>query len=236
MSTTPERSDHRPARQAQDQRHAEPDAGAEDADEGRRKLHARSSPQIGGWVVRRASSVATGPTEHVLERAGEQHHQALDDDDHVAADLRLVERELGAALVEHAEQDRREHDADRMRAAHQRDRDADEAEAGGEFEDQPMLLAEDHVGRHAAGERARQQRRDDGDARRRNAAVDRRGRVGADGADFVAEPRAPDQHPDAEGGGEREQERQVERRHRPDRSRAASTARGTAARCASGGN
>ena len=143
----------------------------------------------------------------MFERAGEQHDEALNDDDHVAADLRLVERELGAALIEHAEQDRREHDADGMGAPHQRNSDADEAEAGGEFEDQPVLLAEDDVDRQAAGERARKQGRHDGDARGRNAAVDRGGRIGADGADLVAEPGAPDQQPDAERGGEREQER-----------------------------
>ena len=43
----------------QDQRHAEPDAGAEDLDEGVEHLHA-PGPQIGGWVMRRASSTATG--------------------------------------------------------------------------------------------------------------------------------------------------------------------------------
>ena len=74
--------------------------------------------------------------EHVLERAGEQDDQALDDDDHVADDGRHLEGELGAALVEHAEQDRGEHDADRMDAAHQRHRDADEAGAGDEVEHQ----------------------------------------------------------------------------------------------------
>ena len=52
-------------------------------------------------------------------------------------------------------------------------------------------------------------------ARRRDAGIDRGGRIGADGADLVAEPRAPDEQPDGERGDEREQERQVERRHRP---------------------
>ena len=102
-----------------------------------------------------------------------------------------------------------------MGAPHQRDRDADEAEARGIFEDEPVLLAEDHVDRHAAGERAREQRGDDRHPRRRNAAVDGGGRIGADGADLVAEPGAPDHEPDRESGGEREQERQVERRDRP---------------------
>jgi hypothetical protein len=53
----------------------------------------------------RNSRSADRAAEHVLQRAGEQDHQALDDDDHVAADRRHLEGELGAALVEHAEQD-----------------------------------------------------------------------------------------------------------------------------------
>src|SRR5260221_4035667 len=73
-------------------------------------------------------------TEHVLERAGEEDDEALDDDDHVAGDRRHVEGELRAALVEHAEKDRGEHDADRMGAPHQRHRDADEAGAGSELD------------------------------------------------------------------------------------------------------
>ncbi len=47
--------------------------------------------------------------------------------------------ELRAALIENAEQDRRQDDADRMRPPHQSDRDPDETEAGGVFEDEPML-------------------------------------------------------------------------------------------------
>ena len=119
------------------------------------------------------------------------------------------------ALVEYAEQDRRQNDADRMSAAHQRDRDADEAEACGIFEDEPVLLAEDHVDRQAAGQGAREQRSDDGHARRRNAAVDRRGWIGPDGADLVAEARAPDDKPDGERRRQRQKKRQVERRDRP---------------------
>ena len=74
---------------------------------------------------------------------------------------RLLEGELGAALVEHAEQERGEHDADRMGAAHQRHRDADEAVAGGEVEDQPVLVAHELVDREAAGERAGEHHGDD---------------------------------------------------------------------------
>ena len=82
-----------------------------------------------------------------VERAREQDHQPRDRDDHVAGDRRHVERELRAALVEDAEQDRGQHDADRMRAPHQRDRDADEAEPADKLEQQPMLDAHDLVDR-----------------------------------------------------------------------------------------
>ena len=53
--------------------------------------------------------------------------------------------ELRAALIERAEQERRQDDADRMVAAHQRHGDAGEAEAAGEVQDQPMLHAQDLV-------------------------------------------------------------------------------------------
>ena len=49
------------AREAgQDQRRAEPDAGSEDDDERIEEVHRASPRQIGGEVVRRASSTATG--------------------------------------------------------------------------------------------------------------------------------------------------------------------------------
>ena len=102
--------------------------------------------------------------EHVLQRAGEQDDQPLDDDDHVARDVRHLEGELGAALVEHAEQDRRGHDAGRMRAAHQRHGDADEAGAGDEIERHVVLVAHDRVERHHAGQRAGDHHGDDDDA------------------------------------------------------------------------
>jgi hypothetical protein len=70
----------------------------------------------------------------VFQRAREQDDKPLDDDDHVAADRRHLEGELCAALVEHAEQDRGQNDADRMQAAHQRHGDADEAGAADEVD------------------------------------------------------------------------------------------------------
>jgi len=56
-----------------------------------------------------------GAPETCLERAGEQHNPAMDDDDMCSDDLGHVERARLAALIEDAEQDRGENDADRMR-------------------------------------------------------------------------------------------------------------------------
>src|SRR5574337_770975 len=199
MSTTPERSDQRPARQAR------MSGTASLIPEAKTTMKASNSSMAASLLDRRLGDAPREQgrdraAEHVLERAGEQHHEPLDDDDHVAADLGLVEGELGAALIKDAEQDRGQDDADRVNASHERDRDSNEAEAGGEFEDEAVLLAEDHVDRKPPGERAGNQRRYDRDARGRDAAIDRRDRIGADDADLVAEPRAPDEEPDAEGG------------------------------------
>ena len=141
--------------------------------------------------------------EQPVERAREQDDDAADHDDHVAGDRGLLEGELGAALVEDAEQERGEDDADRMRPSHQRDGDADEAVAGREFEQQAVLVAHELVDREAAGKRAREDHRDDDDPGRRDAGIDRGCRVRADDADRVAEAGAVDQEPDREGGRER---------------------------------
>src|SRR5579871_5177232 len=152
MSTTPERSDHRPARHARINGVPSRMPEAKTTMNALKRSIAAPSDRRRGGAPREQHRDRTA--EHVLERAREQDHEALDDDDHVAADLRLLERQLGAALIEDAEQDRGEDDADRVSAPHQGDRDADEAEAGGIFEDEAVLLAEDHVDRHAARERA----------------------------------------------------------------------------------
>ena len=52
--------------------------------------------------------------EQVLHGAGEEDDQTLDHDHHVAGDLRLLEGEFRAALIERAEQERGKADADRM--------------------------------------------------------------------------------------------------------------------------
>src|ERR1700678_2682763 len=115
MSTTPERSDQRPARQARingtPRRMPEPKIWM--------KVSNISMPRPSDrWLGRAAGQQhRDGAAEHVLQRAGKQHDEALDDDDHVPADLRLVECEFGAALVEHADQDRGENDAHRMCAS-----------------------------------------------------------------------------------------------------------------------
>ena len=109
---------------------------------------------------------ATEPAEQPVERAGEQDDDAADHHDHVAGDGGLLEGEFRAALIENAEQQRGQHDADRMRAPHERHGDADEAVAGGEFEQEAVLIAHELVDREAARKRAREQHGDDDDARR----------------------------------------------------------------------
>ena len=74
-------------------------------------------------AIRRASG---GFSIHA-QRPREQDDEPLDDQQHVAGDGPELQIEFAAALVEGAEQQAREHDPDRMVAAHQRDRDAGEA-------------------------------------------------------------------------------------------------------------
>ena len=162
-------------------------------------------------MKKRAASA--GP-EGIFERTHEQDDQALDHHDHVAGDLRLGEGEFGAALVEQAEQQGGQHDADRMRAAHQRHGDADEAGAADEVEHQAVLHAQDLVHRHQAGERAGDRHGDDDDAVRLDAGIDGGLGIGAHGADLIAELGAPQQEPDRDGGDDGEEDREVERRWR----------------------
>ena len=63
----------------------------------------------------------------MLHGAREEDDQTLDHDYHVAGDFGFLEGEFSAALIKRPEQERGEADADRMRPAHQRNRDTDEA-------------------------------------------------------------------------------------------------------------
>ena len=130
------------------QRRREAEAGAGELEDGVEVHQAAVSPQPQEGALDRHA-------HQVLERAGEEDDQRLDDDDHLAADLRHLEGELGPALVEDAEEDRRQHHADRVRAAHERDGDADEAGAADVVEHQAVLEAHDDVQRHHAGHGAR---------------------------------------------------------------------------------
>src|SRR3984885_12766638 len=149
MSTMPERSDQRPAKQARMSGTARrmPEAKTTTKASNHSMAYRPSDGRL-----RRApcEQCRDGTAEHVLERAGEQHDEALDHDDHVAADLGHIDRERLTALIEDAEQDRGQDDADRMGAPHERDSNADKAEATDEFEDQPVLVAENDIGRDAA--------------------------------------------------------------------------------------
>ena len=133
------------------------EAGEAGEQQRRREPEARSGELQDGLEVHQAGLAAQAQegaldrhAHQVLQRAGEEDDQRLDHHDHVAADLRHLEGELGAALVEDAEEDRRQDHADRMRAAHQRHRDADEAGAADVVEHQPVLEAHDDVERHHA--------------------------------------------------------------------------------------
>ena len=107
---------------------------------GRRAIQQASSITAARDARSRRAALQPGPRQ-VLQRAGEQDHQALDHHDHLAGDGRDLEGELGAALVQRAEQQRRQHDADRMVAAHQRHGDAGEAVARREVEHDAMVHA-----------------------------------------------------------------------------------------------
>jgi hypothetical protein len=102
-------------------------------------------PPLAGGRGKSRQNVRQRPAKHVLQRAGEQNDEALDNHDHVPADLGLVERQLRAALLKHAEQDRRQNDASRMSAAHQRHRDANKTETADIFENEAMLFAKNDV-------------------------------------------------------------------------------------------
>src|SRR3984885_10981910 len=150
MSTMPERSDQRPAKQAR------MSGTARRMPEAKTTMKALNHSMLArpsdGRLCRAPREQGRDrAAEHVLKRAGVQHDESLDHDDHVAADLGHVDRERLAALVENAEQDRSEDDSDGVPASHERNRNTDEAEPANKFEDQPMLVAQDDVGRDAAG-------------------------------------------------------------------------------------
>ena len=101
-----------------------------------------------------------------------------------------------------------------MVAPHQRHRDADEAVAGGEVEQQPVVHPHHLVQPHHSRQRAGNRHRPDDVARRRDAGVDRCLRVGSDRAQLVAPAGMPDEDPHQHAAYQRPRERQVQRRAR----------------------
>src|SRR4029453_19124001 len=101
----------------------------------------------------------------------EEDDKSLDDDDHVAGDGRLLEGKIGATLIERAEEDRGENDAERMRTSHQRHRDADKAITRSKFEQEAVLRAHDLIEGEEARERARDEHGDDDEALRLHAGI-----------------------------------------------------------------
>src|SRR5262249_54703307 len=191
MSTIPERSAKRPPSAASTSG-AAPRAVAAASSARTRMLSLMPLSSAPGARARWASQerVERSP-QRVLEGATDEDDQPLDHHDHVARELGHVERELGATLVERAEQHRGDHDADRMIAPHQRDGDAHVAGAAGKIQQQAMLYAHHLVQAHEPGERARDRHRDDDRARRLDAAVDRGRLVVAERAQRVAPARVP---------------------------------------------
>ena len=126
-----------------------------------------------------------------------------------------LEGELGAALLQGAEQQRRQHDAQRMVAAHQGDGDAGEAVARREVEHDAMVHAHQLVDADEARQRAAEAHRQHGHAAQVGAGIDRGLGIVAHGAQRIAPRRVPQEHPDGDAAGERQQQRQVERRCRP---------------------
>src|SRR5690606_38733609 len=92
--------------------------------------------------------------EHMFERTGKKDHEPLNDDDHVARDVRHLKGEFRAALIKRAEQDCRRYDAGGMRTAHKRHRDADETGLRDEIERHVMLVAHGWIDRHHARQRS----------------------------------------------------------------------------------
>src|SRR4051794_14386493 len=99
-----------------------------------------------------------------------------------------------------------------MVAAHQRDRDADEAVAAREVERHAVLDAHQLVRRHEAGERPGDRHGEDDLPGGRDAAVDRRRLAAAGHPQLVPGPALPDVEPDQDAADEGERQRGVERR------------------------
>src|SRR4051812_24919333 len=97
--------------------------------------------------------------KHVLHRAAEENHEALDHDHHVAIYLWHVEGELGTTLVKRAKENRREDDAQRVITPHQRNRDAHETRARRKIDHQAMLRTQEFVESEAPRERTGKEHR-----------------------------------------------------------------------------
>src|SRR5215467_12242204 len=121
MSTIPERSAKRPPSAASTSGAApRAVAAASSARTRRLSLIPPFSSALGARLRRPAEERVERRAQRVLEGAADQDDQPLDDHDHVARELRHVERELRATLIERAEQHGGDDDADGMIAPHQR--------------------------------------------------------------------------------------------------------------------
>ncbi len=129
------------ARPLRDQpRHGAEDQRRRQTQRRRRAMRSASSPQSGQLrqppVRRRCGAASSAPATARTCSASAPENRMISPwmtSDHLARDRLELEVELGAALVERAEQQAGQNDADRVVAPHQRHRDAGEAVAGGKF-------------------------------------------------------------------------------------------------------
>src|SRR6516165_12628624 len=182
--TMPERSDSSPAMA---QRISGVESRSAAAKVRRRSSGSTSRLPEGGAPAREQGEQRLEPgAAEMGEGAGEEDHQPLDDRHHVAVDIGHLEGELGTALGKDAEQDRGERDAQRVVAAHQCDRDAGEAVAGIEVQQQAVLHAHDLVDADEPGKRAGDAERDQDHPPWLDAGIDRGPLALAHGAQLIA--------------------------------------------------
>src|SRR5262245_54702494 len=124
MSTTPERSEKRPPRDARTRGVAPRTVAAASSATSSAKSLMVQDGEVPRTARRRscrgAEQRCEGAAQHLLERAADQDDEPLDDDDDVAGQRRHIERQLRPALVQRAEQHGGQEDPSGMIAAHQR--------------------------------------------------------------------------------------------------------------------
>jgi hypothetical protein len=151
----------------------------------------------------------------VRHRPREQHDQPLQHEHHVAAEAVDLEGQLAAALVQRAEQQRRQHDAAGVVAADQADGDAGKTRAGHEVGQQAAVHTGELVHAHQAAQGAGRGHAQHHQLARLDAGVHRGPGREAHGAQRVAAAAPPEHQPRQPRSNGGDEHRQIERRARP---------------------